>query len=190
MMSFDARHGKDRRGVCHGDRAKHCLDVIELAKRDCFPFLFFWLILEQLSEVDGKIIIVVAANNSEVNKSTPKSRLEMNLRLASIWLLALISVGGAQADRSPFVRSDARGGAVTTSRAAWGAKPTKQSITVKTTRQSPLQQQQHEKEQVTKEQIDAFLTRDSRNTFIGTLGVDFDVVEPRQSFCWNCFTRI
>lgn len=98
----------------------------------------------------------------------------MNLRFHYCLLIAalgcLVGTGSAeQSSSSSFWAPRARGGAVTTGRAAWGIKQPKQKITLKTTTTTstntvPLKQQQN---QLTKEEIDSFLTRDSRNTFIG-----------------------
>lgn len=88
----------------------------------------------------------------------------MNLRLSILLFLAGCLWGTVQAASTFAPSSDAtfyRGGAT---RAAWGAQPARQKITVRTT---PRQQQQQQKKE-TKEAMDAFLTRDSRATFIGT----------------------
>jgi len=92
----------------------------------------------------------------------------MNLRFGLVLPLAINSffLSGAQADFGLQDRRSAslplRGGSVT--RAAWGAKPKEEKVTVKTpsaTRRSP---QQSRKE---KDAISEFLSRDSRTTFIG-----------------------
>ena len=94
----------------------------------------------------------------------------MNLRFL---FLAGCLLGVAQAETSSFAASSSsldsthtffRGGAT---RAAWGAQPTKQKITVRTPRQQQQQQMPRDKQKETKEAMDAFLTRDSRTTFIG-----------------------
>lgn len=93
----------------------------------------------------------------------------MKLRL-SLFVLAGCHLVGVRADSSssslssplsPFVR----GGAT---RAAWGAQPKKQKVTL---RNSPPKQQQQSQQKEAKEAMDAFLTRDSRTTFIGTFAL-------------------
>ena len=89
----------------------------------------------------------------------------MNLRFGLASLIAGFLLGGVRADFGlkdrPSASLPLRGGSVT--RAAWGAKPKKENVTVKApaTRRSP---QQSRKE---KDAISEFLSRDSRTTFIG-----------------------
>ena len=110
------------------------------------------------------VVVVVATRSSQLYSKSQESA--MNLRLSSLLILAACLWGTVQAD-STFATAPSsdttffRGGAT---RAAWGAQPAKQKITVRTT---PRQQQQQQKKE-TKEAMDAFLTRDSRTTFIGT----------------------
>ena len=84
----------------------------------------------------------------------------MNLRLSLFVLAGCLACVQADSSSSPFFR----GGAT---RAAWGAQPKKQTVTVRGS--PPKQQQKRETPQKeAKEAMDAFLTRDSRTTFIGT----------------------
>ena len=87
----------------------------------------------------------------------------MNLRVCLL-LLASCLAGSAQAETFGLPKKglSLRGGAAAT-RAAWGAKPKKEPVTVRTARRAattkPLQKE--------KDAMSDFLSRDSRTTFIG-----------------------
>lgn len=97
-----------------------------------------------------------------------------NIRLSSVLLvLSCVLGGGVRADTFSGLQKQwqqpknpvplpLRGGAAAT-RAAWGARPKKEKVTVRTRR--PIKNDDSQKDD--KQAMNEFLARDSRTTFIG-----------------------